>query len=91
MRHFWHRWLREWLPELSARRKWFQPVRDIKVWDVVLVVSLASLEDTGDIPRERWTGARGENPNEPGYHDESCDEIVSSGAGELDTLFTHEN
>ena len=39
VRHFWHRWLREWLPELIARRKWFQPGRDIKVGDVVLVVS----------------------------------------------------
>ena len=39
MRHFWHRWLREWLPELSARRKWFQPRRDLKVDDVVLVMS----------------------------------------------------
>ena len=39
VRHFWHRWLREWLPELSARRKWFQPGRDLKVDDVVLVMS----------------------------------------------------
>ena len=22
VRHFWHRWLREWVPSLSARRKW---------------------------------------------------------------------
>ena len=39
MRHFWHRWLREWLPELSARRKWLRPRRDLKVDDVVLVMS----------------------------------------------------
>ena len=39
VRHFWHRWLREWLPELRARRKWFQPGQDNKVGDVVLVVS----------------------------------------------------
>ena len=39
VRHFWHRWLREWLPELSARRQKFQPGRDIKVGDGVLMVS----------------------------------------------------
>ncbi len=22
VRHFWHRWLREWLPGLTARKKW---------------------------------------------------------------------
>ena len=39
VRYFWHRWLREWLPELSSRRKWFQSGRDLKVDDVVLVMS----------------------------------------------------
>ena len=39
VRHFWHRWLREWLPELSARKKWFYPGRDLRVDDVVIVVS----------------------------------------------------
>ena len=22
-RHFWHRWMTEWIPSLSARKKWF--------------------------------------------------------------------
>ena len=39
VRHFRHRWLREWLPGLSARKKWLQPGRDIKVGEVVLVMS----------------------------------------------------
>ena len=39
VRHFWQRWLREWLLQLSARRKLFQPRRDLKVYDVVLVMS----------------------------------------------------
>ena len=39
VRHFWHRWIREWLPGLSARKKWLQPGRDIKVGEVVLVMS----------------------------------------------------
>ena len=24
VRHFWHRWIREWLPRLNSRRKWFK-------------------------------------------------------------------
>ena len=39
VRHFWRRWLQEWLPNLNARRKWFKPERDIQVDDVVLVIS----------------------------------------------------
>ena len=45
--HFWHRWLREWLPGLSARRKWLQPGLDIKDGEVVLVISL-------DTTRGNW-------------------------------------
>ena len=47
VRHYCHRWLRECLRELSAWRKWFQPGRDIKVGDVVLVVS-------SDTARGNW-------------------------------------
>ena len=39
VRHFWSRWLREWLPGLNARRKWFQTHRDVQVGDVMLVIS----------------------------------------------------
>ena len=39
VRHFWQRWLREWLPALAARKKWTQERQDVKVGDVVLVVS----------------------------------------------------
>ena len=39
VRHFWRRWLREWLPELGARKKWNQERRDVQVGGVVLVVS----------------------------------------------------
>ena len=38
--HFWHRWLREWLPTLNRRLKWQKEQRDIQVNDVVLVVAL---------------------------------------------------
>ena len=39
IRHFWHRWLREWIPSLSPRRKWFNEQNNIKVGDVVLLIS----------------------------------------------------
>lgn len=39
VRHFWCRWLQEWLPGLGARTKWAQQRRDIQVGEIVLVVS----------------------------------------------------
>ena len=39
VRHFWQRWLREWLPGLNSRKKWYRTQRDIEVGDVVLIIS----------------------------------------------------
>ena len=39
VRHFWHRWIREWLPALNIRKKWQRTERDLKVGDIVLVIS----------------------------------------------------
>ena len=47
VRHFWQRWLREWLPGLSIRRKWHREQRDVHVGEVVLVIS-------PDTPRGNW-------------------------------------
>ena len=47
VRHFWHRWIREWLPALNVRRKWLTVERDIQVDDVVLVMSPKT-------PRGHW-------------------------------------
>ena len=50
VRHFWHRWLREWLPGLNSRKKWNQERRDLQAGEVVLVgsgqlgVSLRSIQ-----------------------------------------------
>ena len=38
-RHFWHRWLREWLPSISRRMKWKTEHDDIRIEDVVLVIA----------------------------------------------------
>ena len=45
--HFWHRWLHEWIPSLSVRKKWRREQVDLKVGDVVIVMS-------PDTPREKW-------------------------------------
>ena len=47
VRHFWQRWLREWLPGLSSRKKWNQERRDLHTGEVVLVMST-------DTARGRW-------------------------------------
>ena len=47
VRHFWHRWIREWLPALNVRRKWLTVERNIQVDDVVLVMSPKT-------PRGHW-------------------------------------
>ena len=47
VRHFWKRWLREWLPGLNRRKKWYKDREDIKVGDVVIVMS-------ADTPRGKW-------------------------------------
>ena len=47
VRHFWHRWLREWLPSLNPRKKWFRDQKNFQEGDVVIVMS-------PDTPRERW-------------------------------------
>jgi hypothetical protein len=47
VRHFWGRWLREWLPALNSRKKWYHPQDDLQVGDVVLVMAT-------DTPRGKW-------------------------------------
>ena len=47
VRHFWHRWTREWLPPLNFRKKWLRTERDLKVGDIVLVIS-------PNTPRGHW-------------------------------------
>ena len=51
VRHFWKRWLREWLPSLVRRPRW-NTIRDnIKVDDVVSVID-------ANLPRGQWSIGR---------------------------------
>ncbi|XP_065190767.1 uncharacterized protein LOC135821699 [Sycon ciliatum] len=45
--HFWHRWMKEWVPGLNRRAKWSAEERNIAVGDIVLVI-------TADTPRGKW-------------------------------------
>ena len=38
-RHFWHRWMKEWVPNLSSRKKWYHSNKNLKVRDIVLLIS----------------------------------------------------
>ena len=39
---FWHRWLREYIPELIERRIWLKPRRNLTAGDIVLIVDPAT-------------------------------------------------
>ena len=47
VRHFWGRWMEEWLPSLNSRKKWHREHRDFKAGDVVLLLSPGT-------PRGQW-------------------------------------
>ena len=51
LKHFWQRWVWEFLPSLASRKKWREQRRDIKVDDAVLVIG-------HDSPRREWPPAR---------------------------------
>jgi hypothetical protein len=51
VRHFWRRWLKEYLPELNRRRKWQKEEPKIGVGDIVLI-------NETDCPRAQWPLAR---------------------------------
>ena len=44
---FWHRWVREYLPLLQERQKWFDIKRNLQVGDIVLIVD-------SNAPRSSW-------------------------------------
>ena len=48
---FWRRWLREWLPSLSPRKKWGKERRYLQVGELVPVLST-------DISRSKWPMGR---------------------------------
>ena len=45
--HFWCRWIREYLPTLQERRKWYQKADNLTVRDVVIIID-------PNKPHEKW-------------------------------------
>ena len=37
-RHVWGRWMKEYLPHIGSRQKWFFPTENLKIGDVVMVI-----------------------------------------------------
>ncbi|XP_062701742.1 uncharacterized protein LOC134285262 [Aedes albopictus] len=49
--HFWERWLREYLPEITRRSKWHKKATPIEEGDIVLIVD-------PELPRSCWPKGR---------------------------------
>ena len=47
IRRVWSHWMREYLPSIGSRQKWFQPLKNLTLADVVLVID-------PDAPRRDW-------------------------------------
>ena len=45
--HFWNRWMREWVPSLSSRKKWYNSQTNLQVGDIVMLISTEN-------PRAHW-------------------------------------
>jgi hypothetical protein len=47
VRHVWRRWIKEYLPHIGSRKKWFLPTKNLNVGDVVVVID-------PDAARREW-------------------------------------
>ena len=86
VRHFWHRWLREWIPSLSNRRKWLKEERDVHIRRCSLSYvaqhttrALASRKNRRSLSRKRWSCKSRESPSGKEPTDQTYFEIVSVG------------
>lgn len=48
---FWKRWIRDYLPYITRRSKWFYPVKPIEIDDIVVIVD-------NNLPRNTWPKGR---------------------------------
>uniref|UniRef100_A0A8W8P1X9 CCHC-type domain-containing protein n=1 Tax=Magallana gigas TaxID=29159 RepID=A0A8W8P1X9_MAGGI len=54
VRHFWHRWMREWLPGLNVRKKWNRTCKDISEGNFVDVQAIKGGEN---VPKINTSGS----------------------------------
>ena len=51
VRHVWKRWMKEYLPHIGSRKKWFLPTKNVRIGDVVVVID-------PDAARREWKVGR---------------------------------
>ena len=51
VRHVWKRWMKEYIPHIGSRKKWFSPKKNLKVGEVVVVID-------ADMARRDWKVGR---------------------------------
>ena len=81
IRHFWGRWLKEWLPALNARSKWRVERDSLKIGDIVLILSQKT-------PRAHWPLGRIVNVH-PGLDGRVRVVTVHSGTTRMKRPITH--
>ena len=40
--HFWNRWMQEWVPSLSSRKKWYKSQKNLQVGEIVMLITTES-------------------------------------------------
>ena len=78
VRHFWHRWLREWLPSLLARKKWFREQENFEEGDAVIVMTIGAHHQSATWTR--WTSSSGGRTSWEECHGKTSSEALSSRA-----------
>ena len=54
-RHVWGRWMKEYLPHIGSRQKWFFPTENLKVGDVVMVFDPSTVRKEWKVGRIECT------------------------------------
>ncbi len=51
VRHVWKRWMKEYLPHIGSRKKWFLPTKNLHIGDVLVAID-------PDAARREWKVGR---------------------------------
>ena len=54
-RHVWNRWMKEYLPQIGSRQKWYFRNDNLRVGDVVVVIDPGTVRRQWNVGRIEWT------------------------------------